>query len=269
VIAEHFGLAMLPFGQRPDTRVFHKLLQHQLAYSLILKAIKSPSAKIALSAPEGAGKTLFLRILRNAFANITGAAPPLFVCNKDISSGALVDDLLTQLRSPATTDLSYHTKLESIAQQLQTLGHRIIILVDDLDCMHAELLTVIKRVIEFVSGSDQQVALIYSIKNFNLNLSSHDGFFTPTTTTSLNYLDEHSTGKYLDFRIRKAGYSGTGLFSIEAVSRLFNNTSGNPRSINTLANQALFVAADSGDNMIRAEHIDRAIRRDDSESPIW
>ena len=149
------------------------------------------------------------------------------------------------------------------------MGHRIIILVDDLDCMHAELLTVIKRVIEFVSGSDKQVALIYSIKNLNLNLSSHDGFFTPTAMMSLNYLDEHSTGKYLDFWIRKAGYSGIGLFSIEAVSRLFTNTSGNPRSINTLANQALFVAADSGDNMIRAEYIDRAIRKYDSESPIW
>ncbi len=42
MIAEHLGLAMLPFGHRPDTHVFHRLLEHQLAYSLILKAIESP-----------------------------------------------------------------------------------------------------------------------------------------------------------------------------------------------------------------------------------
>ena len=269
MVIEHFGLAMLPFGQRPDTRVFHKLLQHQLAYSSILKAIESPSAKVALSAPEGAGKTLFLRVLRSSFAHMTGASSPLFVGDTEMSSDALVDDLLAQVKSSVTSAASYQTKLDSITQQLHAVSRRTVILVDNLDRLPAELLAVIARVMERESDSERQVSLIYSKRNVNLNLSAHDTFFAPTATISLHYFDEQSTGKYLDFRLRKAGYSGTGLFSAEAATLLFNNTGGNPRSINTLANQALYVTADSGDHQVRAKHIERAIRKYDSESPIW
>jgi type II secretory pathway predicted ATPase ExeA len=270
LIAKHFGLAKHPFGQRPDTRVFCKQLQHQQAYEAIVRATEGPFTKIALSAPEGAGKTLFLNILHKSFAKSVNTAPPLFVANSGASNDFLLSSLSAQLGIFPGSIVSRGSLLDTICHAILNRRGRNIILVDDLDLMPEESLATLKLLVELGGDSGRHLHLIYSEKKgYLLDADPLDAFFNPSLATSLQYLDPHGTDHYVTFRLRKAGYSGTGAFEPEAIALLASTTGGNPRFINTLANKALFIAAGSGDFGISADHINRAIRKYDSEAPMW
>jgi type II secretory pathway predicted ATPase ExeA len=56
----------------------------------------------------------------------------------------------------------------------------------------------------------------------------------------LNPLDEQETGKFIEFRLRQAGYSGErSLLTAEAVKRVYDHTQGYPRQIALLCHNAM------------------------------
>ena len=186
LIAKHFGLAIHLFGQRPDTRVFCKQLQHQQAYEDIVRATERPLAKIARSAPEGAGKALFLNILHKSFAKRVSTAPPLFIANSGASNDFLLSSLSAQLGIFPGSVASRGSLLEAICQANLNRRGCNIILVDDLDLLPEESLATLKLPVEMGGDSGRHLQLIYSKKKgYLLAADPLDAFFKPSLATSL------------------------------------------------------------------------------------
>jgi|TARA_B110000483_G_scaffold163696_1_gene193897 MSHA biogenesis protein MshM len=77
-------------------------------------------------------------------------------------------------------------------------------------------------------------------------------------------LDRGDVEAYLDYRISKAGYSGSNLFAGKAIDLLFNGSKAIPRLINTLAHKALMIAFRKGERFLTGKHIELTL--EDSQS---
>ena len=68
-------------------------------------------------------------------------------------------------------------------------------------------------------------------------------------------LDRGDVEACLDYRIIKAGYSGSNPFAGKAIDLLFNGSKGIPRLINILAHKALMIPFRKGERVLTDKHI--------------
>lgn len=166
--------------------MFCKQLQHQQAYEDIVRATERSLAKIARSAPEGAGKALFLNILHKSFAKRVSTAPPLFIANSGASNDFLLSSLSAQLGIFPGSIASRGSLLDAICHANLNRRGRNIILVDDLDLLPEESLATLKLPVEMGGDSGRHLQLIYSKKKgYLLAADPLDAFFKPSLATSL------------------------------------------------------------------------------------
>jgi len=77
-------------------------------------------------------------------------------------------------------------------------------------------------------------------------------------------LTRDCTQTYIEFRLTKAGYNGSQLFTPSAIDAIFRASQGIPRVINILCHKAMMVAFGLGDQSIDSHHVVRAVNDTDS-----
>jgi len=76
----------------------------------------------------------------------------------------------------------------------------------------------------------------------------------------LDSLERRDVEAYIDYRLLKAGYSGSDLFTEKAKDLLFHGSKEIPRLINILAHKALMIAFRKGDHALTEKHIGLAVK---------
>jgi hypothetical protein len=116
-----------------------------------------------------------------------------------------------------------------VAQNLAPSVLETVRLLSDFETPRAKLLQII------LSGQLELAEKLASpsLRQLHQRLASISG---------LNPLSEKETGEFIAHRLRVAGYQGSGIFSVGAVSRIAELSEGIPRNINNLCFHALSLA---------------------------
>ena len=130
----------------------------------------------------------------------------------------------------------------------------VIIVIDEAQTLNTEVLETIRLLSNFETASDKLLQIIFSgqpqlaekLASPELaQLRQRISIFTTLTP-----FDRPDTEKYIEHRLRLAGYHGPRLFTPGAVTMLWKHSQGIPRNVNTLCFNALLLAGSAGRQQI-------------------
>jgi type II secretory pathway predicted ATPase ExeA len=240
----YYGLDKEPFSIVPLTDFYYHNEQHDQAMLRLRRAIDAMMGLAVLVGDVGTGKTLLARRLLESLPEDQYEVSLLVVLHSDVSSDWFVRRLAAQfgVAEEGLSKVDIVTRLYQRLNGIASEGKRAVILIDEAHMLrqkdtleeirgllNMELLE--QKLISFVMfgmpeldsslshdlALKHRVAVRYSLKNFSPNV----------------LID------YINFRLERAGASKE-IFSPEAIDAICELTSGNPRLVNVVCDNALF-----------------------------
>ena len=270
---QHFGLAQYPFSLTPNTRYFLKLPSHQLAFDFVVEALQEGNKFTKVTGEVGTGKTMLCRKVLTALETLENRYITAFIPNPVLDEESIMFAIAEELELNFNPASSYYELLKIIGEalvRLSELGKTAVLFIDEAQAMTEESLEAIHLLTKIENGGNGPIP--FQIILFGQ--SELEELLQRPTLRELNRamnvsyqltsLNREGVGAYLEYRLIKAGYSGSNLFTEKAVDLIFHGSNGIPRLINILAHKALIVAFKKNDHSLTEKHIQIAI--DDTES---
>jgi type II secretory pathway predicted ATPase ExeA len=238
---EFYGLKEKPFSKTPDPRFLYLSKGHQEALARLQYVIEERELAL-LTGEIGCGKTTISRALMDSMGDtyhfsfifnprlnvmefLRGIARGMMVANPSANKDELLRDI---------TDALYRFHQD---------GRCPVFIIDEAQLIpDREIFDEIRLLTNF-QLDDQNLLSVIIMGQPELRKILAAPVYEPfRQRIAINYhlspLDLEETLEYLDFRMEVAGGSA-GLFSPDAVHRIFELTGGVPRKINVLATNAL------------------------------
>jgi type II secretory pathway predicted ATPase ExeA len=238
-----YGLSEKPFSKTPDPRFLYMSSGHREALARLEYAVEE--SEIALLTGEiGCGKTTLSRALMD---RVGGRYHFLFVFNPRLSCDELLRVIAAGLsvESPSLQKDQLLREITGALYRLHGEGRIPVLVIDEAQMIaDRELFDEIRLLTNFqLDDKNLMSVIIMGQPELRAMLASPD--YEPfRQRISLNFhlapLGLEETLEYLDFRMVAAG--GTpGLFSPDAVQRIYELSGGVPRRINAVATNALLI----------------------------
>ena len=237
-----YGLREEPFGATPDPRFLYASPTYQEAQATLEYGIRSGRGFTALIARPGMGKTTLLFHLLERYST---AARTAFIFLTQCDSREFLRYLMTELGAD-TGETDFVRLQEQFGQLLAReaqAGKKVIAVVDEAQNLDVSVLETVRLLSDFetprakllhiiLTGQPELADRLASPALLQLRQRiSHLVRLEPLTAAEVN--------RYIDHRLRVAGYSGPPLFTPPARSLLVERSEGIPRNINNLCFNAL------------------------------
>jgi general secretion pathway protein A len=241
-LLSHWRLRERPFEAAWDTRYFFASRAHEEALERLLYLVAETTMGFGMISGEvGCGKTL----TRAVFAARLDPARNRVVTleNSGLPFNGLLAALLRRLEptvAPPGGLAEKMDRIEAISKKLNGEGRHLVILLDEAQDLGDAALRHV-RWLANLNGEGSALVTVILIGQPELRSLVADN---PAVDQRIGLrfhlpaLDAAETAPFLDHRLRTAG-GPTGLFTAEAVQRLFEAAKGVPREINRLAKLAL------------------------------
>lgn len=259
---EHFGLREQPFGITPDTSFFFACSRYQEALNTLLVAVRSGEGFIKITGEVGTGKTL---LCRTFLAALRSECYTTYIPNPYLEPRTLMLALAEELKIPQDKDVDQYRLLKAINLRLLHLareGKRVVLCIDEAQAMPTETLEALRlltnletekrkllQIVLFGQPELDQKLAQESIRQLKQRISFH---------YHLGPLDREELARYIEHRLRVAGYKGGRLFHKAAERALHQTSAGVPRLVNILAHKALLMAYGEGRHEVVARHVKAA-----------
>jgi type II secretory pathway predicted ATPase ExeA len=263
MFTQYFGLKFNPFTKEIDEKYLFgssdfKELGSRLEY------MQKTRGFFLLTADAGVGKTTALR----RFANSLN--PGLFrVCYSAIASLSVMDFYRGLIMGMgAVSDFGKVKMFDQLQRLILASYHdkRItpVFIVDEAQSLSSGILEDLRMIFNFKMDSENPFILIMSGQHqvrSKLQLSVHQALRQRIIGNyHMTGLTKEETAEYLASRMKAAGAVDTLVFSEAAVEAIYNQTNGNPRLVNNLADASLKLAAIRKESIIDGEIIYQAGR---------
>jgi general secretion pathway protein A len=241
---QFFGLREQPFGVTPDPRYLYLGGAHREALASLFYGIEANRGFLALIAKPGMGKTTLLFHLLETFRNRARTA---FLFQTQCSSREFMRFLLAEVGLESDGDFVHmHEQFNRCLEQEARAGNRFIIIIDEAQNLDASVLETVRLLSDFETPQAKLLQIILAgqpelgekLAQPGLN-QLHQRI---ASFSSLKPLGPEETTRFIDHRLRVAGYSGGRLFDPRAVSRIAALSAGIPRRINNLCFHSLSLA---------------------------
>lgn len=264
--AKYFGLAEIPFKITPDPRFLWYSEQHQSAKEKILYHVTQSAGPIYLLADVGTGKTTLAKRIVEELSNNTkyrvvfGFAPNLKTTNAFLRF--VMDEFGVK------TDRSYAKSLKNFEEfliQQRKKGVSPILLIDEAQNMSRDMLLLIQHLFNFSTNTDFliQIALFAQL-DLQPKLDRLVSLKSRLNLAKLRPLSLNQTKEMMQFRWTVAG--GKSLpFTDEAITEIYRISSGIPRFIVKIANEALIRAAVDNTRVVDRDTVSAAYADLDAE----
>jgi general secretion pathway protein A len=259
-----FGLRERPFELTPNPRFLVLTDGHREALSNLEYGIASRRGITALIGDAGTGKTT---LIRTALDRQVEKVHTVYLHNPALTRGEFVETLATRFR---LTDEAKSSKavllaeLEAALHQAHGRGETSVLIVDEAQSLPIDLLEEI-RLLGNIETNETKLLSIVLVGQPELAVRLNDESLRQlkqriALRCELRPLSAGETAAYLAGRIRAAGGIGAQVFTREAVMLIHEKSSGIPRLISVIADNALLTAYALRTKPINSRIVDEVCR---------
>ncbi len=254
-----FGLKENPFNVTPDPRYLYLTEHMQEALACLHYGIENRKGFILLSGEVGTGKTTLLNKLLESLRQ-RGVATA-FVFNSRLNSVQFFDYMLTDFGLPAEPRVKSQMLLRLnhwLLERYQARGTTVLI-VDEAQNLSLDLLEEIRLLTNLETSSEKLLQIVLSGQpelERKLAQPQVRQLRQRITLRSKTYpLQPNETNRYVEERLRVAGWDGRQIFLPEALETIHKFSCGIPRVINLLCEHALISSFAENKSLVSSETI--------------
>src|ERR1700722_8480640 len=259
---EYYGFREQPFGVTPDPRFLYLSPAHREALASLYYGIESGCGFLALIAKPGMGKTTLLFHLLEKFR---GQARTAFLFQTQCSSRDFMRFLLAELGSESHEQdaVLMNDEFNKLLLQEARAGRRFIIVVDEAQNLHPSVLETIRLLSDFETPRAKLLQIILAGQpELADKLASRHLAQLRQRVSLLNRLTPLSVDevrRYVEHRIRVAGYSGPNIFAQDALTAIARFTEGIPRNINNFCFNVLSLSCATRQKVVNLALVEEVI----------
>ena len=257
---KHFGFEESPFGVTPDPRFFYGDTVTEEALADLKHGIELRKSFIVVTGEAGTGKTTLLRRLISTSVNTIKYG---FITNPSLSFTALLRKILKDwgIPSPLKDRKVLLEQLHGYVREQSTAGHTFALFFDEAQALSDEVLEELRLLYEIGCDDNEKLIPIVLVGQPVLDARLDESNLSRikeciTLRRRLMPLQDRDVGLYVKSRLECVGYHRDDLFAPDAIARLVDRSSGIPRLINTICDNALLLAYRASKHRVTAAMID-------------
>lgn len=251
----HWGLAEAPFLLDPDPRFAYERDDHREAVARVLFGLSQIGGLVLITGEIGAGKTLLAQSMVRALDSQDLRAG--VIANPPRTAAALLGDALQAIDAESTGG-SAARRSERIRARLSmahSQGRRIVLLVDEAQRIDARALDELRMLTNPEGGVPGMPIVLMGQPELNRKVARAPQVDQRVLVRfHLGPMDADEVDAYIRHRTRVAG-ADRRIVSKRASRAVHQETAGLPRPVNMLLANALYVAADRGEEQVSADTI--------------
>ena len=243
---EFFGFARMPFDNTADPQFFFKTAEHEEALATLVYGVTQRRGLTVVTGLPGSGKTLLAHIL---VESLRAQADVATIFHAPESGHDLVASLCRQLGVRCRSSHSTGELVERLQSHLATQFYKdrsVVVIIDEAQNMSPDVLEHLRMLGNMEKDSAKllqvvllgQQELLHTLQQPALAQLCQRIF----CSCQLKSLARDQTRNYIRHRLNVAGSPDVEVFSDEAIDLIHNLSSGLPRLINQIADNALLAA---------------------------
>ncbi|HXZ32956.1 MAG TPA: AAA family ATPase [Terriglobales bacterium] len=242
---KYFGLTEQPFGVTPDPRFLYLSSAHREALASLYYGIDANRGFLGLIAQPGMGKTTLLFHLLEKFRT---SAHTAFIFQTQCNSREFMRFLLAELGYDGDTEdlVRLHEEFNQRLLQEARAGRRMIVVIDEAQNLAPEVLETVRLLSDFETPRAKLMHIILSGQPQLADKLASPGLAQLRQRVSILHglepLTFSEVRKYIEHRLKIAGYTGDTPFTPEAYEIIAKFTQGIPRNVNNFCFNAFALA---------------------------
>jgi type II secretory pathway predicted ATPase ExeA len=259
---EHWGLQKTPFGNVPSRDVFYRSPQHEEALRRLLYAIEHRKGVAMLTGEVGCGKTTVTKTLSNHLSRDQFQFEIL--SNPALQPTDLIKAILLKLGDNNSDNGSKTVLLDRLQKLLIQNGEQGICTVLAIDEAHVisnqATLDELRMLLNIQSEDEFLITLVLLGQPPLLKNISELQPLKERVSIKFNLepLDVENTLRYVVFRLKSAGAS-RGIFTREAIEKLYEYSGGIPLRVNNVCDRCLLVGLMKKAKLVDSQVVEDAI----------
>jgi general secretion pathway protein A len=259
---DFYGLREQPFGVTPDPRFLYLSPAHREALASLYYGVEAERGFLALIAKPGLGKTT---LLFHLLEKLRRKARTVFLFQTQCNSREFMRFLLAELgvEGPDLDFVHLHEQFNKMLLVESRAGRRFIVVIDEAQNLDASVLETVRLLSDFETPQAKLLQIILSGQpELAEKLASPRLAQLRQRVSLLNRLAALSveeSGRYIQHRLRVAGYCGEQLFSPPAVKAIAQFSEGIPRNINNCCFNALSLGFALGQKVVDLSMVEEVI----------
>ena len=243
---DFFGLKTAPFRVTPDTSLFYAGGEREALLNAIVYAISHGDGMVKVVGEVGSGKTMLTRMLEKSLPE---SITIIYLPNPSLAAKDLVFAIGHELGLELEQNQTKTHALVAIQKKLLEIharNQRVVVFIDEAQCMPLDTLEELRLLTNLETETDKLLQLVlFGQPELDDHLSHPSVRQIKERIIHNLYLKPFSqaeVAEYLAFRLHKAGYNGSPLFSSSALKALAKYSDGLPRRLSILADKSMLAA---------------------------
>ena len=254
----YFGFKKKPFELTPDTKFLFLGEAHKEALGILKHGVVSDKGFLLFTGAVGTGKTILINVLSKTLKN------PGYLCV--ISNPTLdIDDFFYYFAAQLGllfdgNKAKFLFLFSKLLEECKKTDNKVLLIIDEAHALPTDLLEELRLLVN-MAAEIKGVLSVFLVGQPELLNRLTEEQLSPLAQRiavryHLNKLSKEDAIKYILFRLKRAGSNNISLFTEKALGLIYTATSGNPRQINLICDNALLAAY-----MREVEEIDESIIR--------
>jgi general secretion pathway protein A len=268
---DFYNLREQPFGVTPDPRYFYLSRTHREALASLYYGAEMGRGFLALIGPPGMGKTTVLFRLLERWRK---SAYTAFLFQTQCDSQEFLRSLAADMgiNSHGHDLVQVREELNAALLRLRRADRRFVLVIDEAQNLEDSVLETVRLLSDFETPSSKLMQIIIAGQPQLAAKLAHPSLLQLRQRVAilcrLEPFGPEETDRYIDDRLRVAGYDGHPLFSPEARAIIAARSHGIPRNINNLCFNALSMGYALQRKEIDGEIVREVVKDSDVESLV-
>lgn len=256
---EYYKLSNNPFQMTPDPKIFFASKGHKRALSYLQYGLSQGEGFIVITGDIGTGKTT---IVRNLIASLDKQT---YIAKQLVTTHLKEHDLMEmicesfELISKGLTKAALLNQFKAFLNSAHRLGRRVVLVVDEVQNLPAKTVEELRMLSNFqVDNKPLIQSFLVGQKEFIKTLqdvSMEQLRQRVIASCHLGPLTDEETMRYINYRLKEAGWAGGELFERSALMLIHELTEGVPRRINVFCDRILLFGYLEDISFFTKEHV--------------